>query len=78
MELLKAIKEMIVANTKAMQEDMKAMADGKEQMKAQVSSLVSRLEANQAKTDVNLNEMREEIKSGQAEMRSIVSVWIAT
>jgi hypothetical protein len=35
------------------------------------------MEANQAKTDVKLKEMREEIKSGQTEMRSIVNVWIA-
>jgi hypothetical protein len=31
----------------------------------------------QDKTDVNLKEMREEIKSGQAEMRCIINAWIA-
>jgi hypothetical protein len=35
------------------------------------------MNANQAKTDVNLKEIREEIQSGQAEMRSIVNVWMA-
>jgi hypothetical protein len=32
-------------------------------------------DANQAKMDVNLKEMREEIKSGQAEMRSTVNAF---
>jgi hypothetical protein len=35
------------------------------------------INANQAKTKANLKDMREEIKSGQAEMRFIVNVWIA-
>jgi hypothetical protein len=35
------------------------------------------MNANQAKTNVNLKEMRNEIKSGQAEIRSIVNAWIA-
>jgi hypothetical protein len=35
------------------------------------------MNANQAKTNENLKEMREEIKSGQAKMRSIVNAWIA-
>jgi hypothetical protein len=32
---------------------------------------------NIAKTDINRKEMRKEIKSGQAEMRSIFNTWIA-
>jgi hypothetical protein len=34
------------------------------------------INANQAKANANLKEMREEIKSGQVEMRSIVNTWI--
>jgi hypothetical protein len=58
------------ADRKTDREEIKA---GQEQM----TSLISRLEANQAKTDVNLKEIREESKFGQAEMRSIVNAWIA-
>jgi hypothetical protein len=39
----------------------------------QVASLVSQTEVNQAKTNVNLNELGEDIRSGQVEMRSIVN-----
>jgi hypothetical protein len=35
------------------------------------------INTNQAKTNANLKEMREEIKSGQAGIRSIVNAWIA-
>jgi hypothetical protein len=35
------------------------------------------MNANQAKMNTNLKQTREEIKSGQAEMRSIVNAWIA-
>jgi hypothetical protein len=35
------------------------------------------MNANQAKTIANLKEMREEIKSGQTEMRSLVNAWRA-
>jgi hypothetical protein len=65
-ELMKSMKEEMRTSTKAYQA-------GQEQM----ASLVTRIEANQAKMDVNLNEIREEIKSGQAEMRSIVTAWMA-
>jgi hypothetical protein len=34
------------------------------------------MNANQAKMNANLKEMREEIKPGQAEIRSIVNAWI--
>jgi hypothetical protein len=52
----------------------------REEMRAgqeQIVSLPSRIEANQAKKDVNINEIGEEIKSGQAEMKSIGNAWIA-
>jgi hypothetical protein len=39
--------------------------------------LEAKIEDNQAKTDVKLKEMSEEIKSGEAEIRSIVNAWIA-
>jgi hypothetical protein len=35
------------------------------------------MNANQDKTKANLKEMREEIKSGQVEIRSTVNAWIA-
>jgi hypothetical protein len=52
--------------------DREEIRVGQEQM----PFLVSRIETNQAKKDVNLNEIREEIKFGQAETRSIVNAWI--
>jgi hypothetical protein len=53
--------------------DWEEIRAGQEKM----ASLLSRIEANQVKMDVNLNEIREEIKSGQREMKSIVNAWIA-
>jgi hypothetical protein len=48
-----------------------------------LARLEAKKDANQTKTDdyqeridVNLTEMREEIKSGQAEMRSILDEWL--
>jgi hypothetical protein len=41
-----------------------------------MASLISWTEANQAKMNVNLNKIREEIKSGQTDTRSIVDAWI--
>jgi hypothetical protein len=35
------------------------------------------MNANQVKTNAELKETREEIKSGQAEMRFVVNAWIA-
>jgi hypothetical protein len=49
--------------------DLEEIRAGQEEM----ASLVSPIEANQAKTDLNLKEKKEEINSGQAEMSSIVS-----
>jgi hypothetical protein len=34
------------------------------------------MNANHAKTNANLKEMRDEMKSGQAEIRSTVNAWI--
>jgi hypothetical protein len=74
------------ANTKADQEHMQDMLarmdakrkDGPEEMKEDLlARLEARIEANQAKTNTNLKEMREEIKCGQAKMRSILNAWIA-
>jgi hypothetical protein len=55
-----------------------------ERMETQMGSLASNMKTNQeilawmeAKTNINLNEIREEIQSEQAEMRSIVDAWIA-
>jgi hypothetical protein len=74
--LLAKIDARMDANTKTMQEKMESQisslasrieADRKsdqEEIRAgqeQMASLVSRTEANQAKMDVNLNEIREEI-----------------
>jgi hypothetical protein len=39
--------------------------------------IMARMDANQAKADDNLWEIRKEIQSRQAEMRSIVNCWIA-
>jgi hypothetical protein len=58
------------ADRKTNQEEIRASLE-------QMASLVSQIEANYAKTDVNLQEMREEITSGQAKMRSIVNAWKA-
>jgi hypothetical protein len=41
-----------------------------------MASLLTWIEANQAKTNVNLNKIREELKSGQTDMRSIFDAWI--
>jgi hypothetical protein len=38
--------------------------------------LEAKIEASQAKTDMKLKKMIEEIKCGPAEMRSIVNAWI--
>jgi hypothetical protein len=81
MELLKAMVDEMEREIRAGQEHLKKdMEVDREGMKAeigagqeQMASLVSHIEANQAKTDVNLKETREETKSDQAEMRSSVS-----
>jgi hypothetical protein len=73
-------------NRKADQEHMRDMLDrmdanrkdNQEEMKENLlARLEAQIEANQAKTDLKLEEMSEEIKSGQVEMRSIVNAWIA-
>jgi hypothetical protein len=45
--------------------------DGREYMQ----QMMARMDANQAKADKNLREIRKEIQSGQAEMRSRVNAW---
>jgi hypothetical protein len=35
------------------------------------------MNVNQAKTNANIQEMREVIKFGQAKMRSLINAWIA-
>jgi hypothetical protein len=51
--------------------------DDQEEMKEDLlARLEAKIEANRAKMDVKLQEMSEEIKSGKAEMRSIVNAWI--
>jgi hypothetical protein len=60
MELLKAMQEIMEAN------EPKKNAE----MKADWEEMTARLEA---KTGINWKEMKEEIKSGQAEMKSTVS-----
>jgi hypothetical protein len=42
-----------------------------------LARLEAKIELNQAKADVKIKETSKEIKSGQVEMRSIVTVWIA-
>jgi hypothetical protein len=61
------------ANTKANQEIKADEEQMKETMERQIGSLVSRMEADRK---TNRDELREEIKSGQAEMKSIVNAWI--
>jgi NurA-like 5'-3' nuclease len=63
-EMKDEIKEGMKANKKADRENPKEMME-------------EMTNANQAKTKTSLKEMREEIKSGQVEMRSIVNAWIA-
>jgi hypothetical protein len=41
------------------------------------TNVMENIKTNQAKRDINLKEMRDELKSGQAEMRSTVNAWIA-
>jgi hypothetical protein len=74
------------ANTKAIQERMNEMNDeikedmnanrkaGRENLKEMMEEM---MKAIQAKKSEDLKEMREEIKSGQAGIRSIVNIWIA-
>jgi hypothetical protein len=59
-----------------MEADRKTDQEETRASQEQMASLVSQTEANQAKTDINLNEIREEIKSGQTDMSSIVDAWI--
>jgi hypothetical protein len=74
------------ANTKAMQERMNEMEDKiKEEMNADRNAdqedlkemIEEMMNANKAKMNRYLKKMREEIKSGQVEMRSIVNAWTA-
>jgi hypothetical protein len=58
---------------KAMQEKADADREERKADRGLLAKLEAKIKANQAKTDINLKEMREEIKSGQAEMRSTVS-----
>jgi predicted nucleic acid-binding Zn-ribbon protein len=56
-----------------MEADREEMKDEIGVGQEKVASLVPRIDANQAETDVNLKEIREATKSGQAEMNFIVS-----
>jgi hypothetical protein len=42
---------------------------------AKMDAIQEKADANHAKTDINLKEMRYEIKAGQAKMRSIFNAW---
>jgi hypothetical protein len=66
MELLKAMQDMMNANRENMKAEMKANRE------ETMARLEAKMEIKQAKRDVNLKEMREEIKSGQVERRSTV------
>jgi hypothetical protein len=66
------------ANKKADQEDLRA------KLEAKMDANQKKTDDSQQRMDVNLKEIREDIKSGQAEMRSIVEAieekmdaWIA-
>jgi hypothetical protein len=52
------------------------MAEMIKRLLAKMDAAQDDIKINQAK-DVNLNKMRKEIKSGQAEMRSIVNAWLS-
>jgi hypothetical protein len=41
-----------------------------------MKQMMARTDDNQEKMDTNLKEMREEIKFGQAEMRSVIYAWL--
>jgi hypothetical protein len=63
-----------------MEEEMNA---GQEQIMADrtaereyMKQIIARTDENQEIMDTNLKDMREEIKSGQAEMRSILDAWL--
>jgi F0F1-type ATP synthase membrane subunit b/b' len=92
MEFLKAMlakmdatQERIDANTKAMQEIMNEMKDeikedtngnrkaNREDLREMMEEMMN---TNQAKENTNLNELREEITSGQVEMGSILNALI--
>jgi NurA-like 5'-3' nuclease len=82
----KAMQEKMDTTTKAMQEMLNEMKDEiKEDMdanrKADRENLKEMMEemmnVNQAKTNAYLKEMKEEIKFGQVEIRSIIIAWIA-
>jgi hypothetical protein len=45
-------------------------------MKEMKDKIKEDMNANQAKTNANLKEIREVVKSGQAELRSVVNAWI--
>jgi hypothetical protein len=76
------IKELMKETTARMETNQaKLEADRKPDQEEMKEDLLARLEAkteaNKVKTDIKLKETSEEIKSSQAEMRSIVNVWIA-
>jgi acetyl/propionyl-CoA carboxylase alpha subunit len=78
------IKEDMNANRKADQENLQAMIKEINEMKDKIKEgtnanrkadredLTEMMNANQAKMNINLKEMRDEIRSGQAEMKSAV------
>jgi hypothetical protein len=82
---IKANQAKTEVNRKADQEHMQDMLarmdanrkDDQDEMKDMLERLEGKIEANQAMTDIKLKEMSENIKSGQAEMRSIANAWIA-
>jgi hypothetical protein len=71
----KAMKERINKMKDQIKEHMNANGNiDRENLKEMMEEMMN---ANQAKKNANLKEMTEEIKSGQAEMRSIVNAWRA-
>jgi hypothetical protein len=69
----KADKEYMLAE---MSTSMKSNQDLLARLEVKIDANRTKTDNTQERMDVNLKEMREEIKSGQAEMRSTLDVWL--
>jgi hypothetical protein len=61
---------------KAYQEKADADQGQMKEIRAGQEQMMARMDTNQAKVDNDIRKIREEIQSGQAEMRSIINAWI--
>jgi hypothetical protein len=86
-EMMKASQEMMEANTKPMQERLEryigSLLSDKDELKQEIRTereqMLAKMEVNtkvtQERMDANLKDLKENIKSGQAKVRSVVKVF---